>query len=221
MTTIESGNYSVLLTGAQLGETNKGDAISSISVKHVSPSPYAGHADAWDGWLNNDKAFEQTGKTLRECLWTGDDITDVTFPENTIAQAVYQAGNDGVVRLKYMNGPGRAPRNKPLAADKVSDVRDRMRAALAALGSATAAPAVSEKLRPFLSEANKITDATAAARLWKTFGDKIATWSKDDQNTAWSALCQRVPGAQIKTALDALKKPAAAPSMNGAEAPPF
>lgn len=218
----DPGTYPVQLLGAALGETSKGDPIISVQVRHVAPSPYAGHADAWDGWLNNDKAFETTGKTLRECLWTGDDIENVTFPADTIAQAVYQAGNDGVVRLKYLNGPGRAPRNKPLADDKKADVKARMRAALQGLGSTTSAPAVPEKLRPFLAAAAGVTDAQSGARLWKQFAQQRVSWSPDEAKTAWAALCTRVPAAEVTAILKAPAAPVIVPKVEAQDdRPPF
>lgn len=223
---ISPGTYPVRPLTATLTETKDGNPQIAVEVEHTS-AEHNGTRARWFGGMGSDKAVELTVKTLRECGLSDADIgaiTDkgaATFPPDATGSAVYRDDTDqngnAIVRFRYLNGGERAL-NAPS-----QTARDAARAKLAkALGSATSAPAVPEKLRPFLAAAAGVTDPQSGARLWKQFAQQRVSWTPDEAKTAWAALCTRVPAAEV-TAI--LKAPAAPVIVPKAEAqddrPPF
>lgn len=220
---ISPGTYSVRPLTATLTETKSGDPQIAVEVEHTSVE-HNGTRARWFGGLASDKAVELTVKTLRECGLSDSDINAITdagaasFPSSATGSAVYlndtDLGGNPTVRLRYLNGSERAL-NAPS-----QTARDKARAQLArTLGSATSAPAVSEKLRPFLAAVPGVTDAQSGARLWRQFSSQKAQWSPDEVKTAWAALCTRASAAEMTALLK--PQPVAAPVAAASEAPPF
>ena len=209
---IPVGTYPVRPITATLAETKKGDPQIAVEVEHTS-AEHSGTRARWYGGMGSDSAVELTVKTLRECGLSDAAIASITeagaatFPAHATGSAVYMDDTDldgrPIVRLRYLNGGERALRAPSDTA------RDTARARLAkALGTATSAPVVPEKLRPFLAAVASVTDAAGGARLWRQFGAQRQSWSPEEQKIAWNTLITRAPGEQMKALL---AQPVAAP----------
>lgn len=147
---LQDGTYRAKARASALTESSNGTPTAAVEFVVLSPEESAGQSITWYGYLS-EKAFPYTVEGLRNCGWTGDDLSDLSgIDANEVSIVIVTEEYEGKQhsKVRYVNKLGGLAVKSPMTADKAKAFAASMKAAIRAIDVAKGAGAKPSGSKP-------------------------------------------------------------------------
>lgn len=133
----QNGKYRAKARTWALGESSNKTPEIAVEFEITAKGDYEGRSITWHGYLT-EKAFKRTIESLRNCGWTGDDLSAIDSMPNEVDLVVENEEYEGEThaKVKWVNKPGGLALKTPMSPESAKAFAAKLKSEIRAFDAA-------------------------------------------------------------------------------------